>query len=138
MRGRADLLDNSLRPHGTTHAIQSDMNGIISRKDWPVELLRSHTVKGVFVGGCIERGVGSSFRAKAHAHCKGGEFVGWLCFRRADRLTNRTIVIHELAHLVTGHGHTDTWRAMVIKLGGSLDATDILKSYHKKTRAKSS
>lgn len=110
------------------------MTGVIPRSQWPPELLRSMAVKGVFVGGCVTRGVGSSFRAKAHAHCHGSH-AGWLCFRRADRLRCRELVIHELAHLVAGAGHTDAWRAAVIKLGGTLDAVPgVLRSYHKRGR----
>jgi len=104
---------------------------VVPRREWPQELLRSHAIKGVFVGGCVCRGTGSSFRAKAHAHTH-APFKGWLCFRRADRLQCRELVIHELAHLVTGEGHTDNWRACVVRLGGTLDAVgSIMRSYHK-------
>lgn len=109
-------------------------HGSLPRECWPPELLRSFAVRGVYVGGCVSRGVGSSFRAKAHAHTH-GPYTGWLCFRRADRLTCRALVLHELAHLVTGHGHTETWRREVIRLGGTLDdVPGILGNYHKQTR----
>jgi len=106
----------------------------IPREKWPVELLRSFAIRGVYVGGCVSRGDGSSFRAKAHAHTS-GPHKGWLCFRRVDRLSCRELVIHELAHLTTGHGHTDVWRHEVVRLGGTLDAVPgMLKSYQKKPR----
>lgn len=105
--------------------------GELPRDKWPEELLRSFAVKGVYVGGCVCRGVGSSFRAKAHAHFNGA-YAGWLCFRRADRLECRELVIHELAHLVCGQGHTDLWRDTVLRLGGTLDPVPgVLRSYHK-------
>jgi len=109
---------------------------VIPRSSWPADLLRSFAVRGVFVGGCVTRGDGSSFRAKAHAHTS-GPHKGWLCFRRADRLDCRALVIHELAHLVTGDGHTDRWRAAVIRLGGTLDPVPgILGDYNKQPRGK--
>lgn len=104
---------------------------IIKRKDWPQELQNSWAMKGLFVGGCVERGDGSSFRAKAHAHISGRN-KGWICVRKASRLADRELMIHELAHIITGHGHDDTFRAMVRKLGGTLDETDSLRSFHKK------
>lgn len=88
----------------------------------------------MFVGGCVDRGDGSSFRAKAHAHTKGHN-KGWLCFRRRDRLNCLPLVIHELAHLVCGQGHTDKWRETVIRLGGTLDSVpNVLKDYRRKSR----
>ena len=36
----------------------------------------------VFVGGCVARGEGSSFRHKAHVHIA-GQFFGWICVRSA-------------------------------------------------------
>ncbi len=73
----------------------------------------------VFIGGCIERGVGSSFRAKAHAHNdKTDPDFGVLCFRSIKRLgeyhtitnSDGTIIIvvdkpsrlllHEYAHIL--------------------------------------
>ena len=60
---------------------------------------------GLFVGGCVERGDGSSFRRKAHAHVV-GQWRGWICVRSGKRLyvagTTRPglLMWHELAHLI--------------------------------------
>lgn len=75
--------------------------------------------KQLFIGGCIERGVGSSFRHKAHAHSfKPCPHFGVLCFRSIKRIgqyhiianndNSITVVIdkpsrlllHEYAHLL--------------------------------------
>jgi hypothetical protein len=94
--------------------------------------------KGVFVGGCIDRGDGSSFRAKGHAHTKEPNH-GWICVRSAKRLyvrgTNRPskLMWHELAHILTGHGHDDTWRKGVRRLGGSIHHRET-KAWHQQRR----
>jgi hypothetical protein len=99
--------------------------------DWP-------EVKGVFVGGCVERGVGSSFRHQAHAHDKPGyPYSGWICVRSHRRLfaavrnefggwvtTDRPsrLMWHEYAHILTGHGHDDVWRAKMRELNQPIPA----------------
>ena len=105
-------------------------------------------VKGVFVGGCVDRGEGSSFRARAHAHCvKGNIKPGWICVRGWKRLEGtyapasgayagtivkpNRILMHELAHILSGHGHDDTWRRMMKELGQPLT-----KQYQKKRLCK--
>lgn len=79
--------------------------------------------KGAFVGGCVMRGEGSRFRAWAHAHCfKTDSYKGWMCFLSMKRVFNtkgepsRT-AWHELAHLISGVGHTDKWRKVMKELG---------------------
>jgi hypothetical protein len=75
----------------------------------PAELAK-YGVRGIFVGGCVDRGDGSSFRRRAHAHCQKvggqyGEWHGWICFRSPKRLwvsgTNRPsqLLWHEVAHI---------------------------------------
>jgi len=99
--------------------------------DWP-------EVAGVFVGGCVERGVGSSFRRQAHAHtAKGDPHHGWICVRSHRRLfasvrnefggwgtTDKPsrLMWHEYAHILTGHGHDDVWRAKMRELGQPIPA----------------
>lgn len=85
----------------------------------------SGVLKGIFLGGCVERGDGSSFRAKAHAHTK-GPWMGWICVRSRKRLMGRTgkpsnLMLHELAHLIVLQGHTDKWRECLRDLGGFLN-----------------
>jgi hypothetical protein len=94
----------------------------------------------VFVGGCVERGDGSSFRARAHAHnmnrTKGQrEYFGWICLRSPRRLRTASgnpsrIMIHELAHVLTpNHWHDDAWRKKMRELH-----QPIPKQYEKKPR----
>lgn len=121
--------------------------------DYP-EFDKYPQLKGVFVGGCVLRGDGSSFRAKAHAHTGPAnkafvktvreyyEFyhpeaselevesfidleinhIGWICVRSAKRLYNANgqpsnTMRHELAHILTEQGHTQTWANMARSLG---------------------
>jgi hypothetical protein len=97
------------------------------------EILKFPEVAGIFVGGCIRRGEGSRFRAKAHAHTD-NPHMGWICVLSAKRLTCRELMLHEAAHAITGLGHVEAWRKKLIEIGGTLDEVPgILKSYHKKS-----
>jgi len=75
------------------------------------EQYKAQGYKGTFVGGCVERGEGSSFRKQAHAHCyKIGSHFGWICVRSAKRLYNKAgqaslLMWHEMAHITTQSGH---------------------------------
>jgi hypothetical protein len=107
--------------------------------DWP-------EVAGLFIGGCVERGIGSRFRAQAHSHNLGGRYSGWICVlshrrlfaarRNADGswgLSDRPsrLMWHEYAHILTPkHGHDDTWRAMMRQLGQPLP-----QRYRKRARS---
>ena len=109
--------------------------GVLPAAAWPLALLHPE-VRGVFVGGCVERGVGSRFRAKAHAHTHGPR-LGWICFLSAARLTSRELCLHELAHVITREGHTARWREFLLQIGGTLDEVPgVLQSYHPRKRAK--
>lgn len=99
-------------------------------------------VAGIFIGGCVNRGVGSSFRARAHAHNNKRTksyfdiHEGWICIRSIARLgkyralaqdDGSTLIVidkpsrllmHEYAHILCpNHGHDDTWRRKMIALG---------------------
>jgi hypothetical protein len=107
--------------------------GVYKVPQWP-------EIKGVFVGGCVERGAGSSFRAKAHAHnVKTDPYFGWICLRsikRAGEVEGNVItkpsqlLWHEYAHILTpDHFHDDAWRKKMKELG-----QPIQKQYAKKAR----
>lgn len=76
----------------------------------------------LFVGGCVERGDGSSFRRRAHAHVE-GQHKGWICIRSWRRVLGSTgrpsrLVWHEVAHYLVGpsNWHNKTWDRMRLKL----------------------
>jgi hypothetical protein len=80
--------------------------------------------KGLFVGGCVDRGDGSSFRRKAHAHTDNPN-EGWICVRSMKRIGDvnkpNMLMLHEVAHLISGHGHDDVWRKAAKAIGYRLD-----------------
>lgn len=85
-------------------------------------------IVGLFVGGCVERGDGSSFRASGHAHMLPDDaYPGWVCIRSAKRVYTAsgrptTLMWHEYAHVLTGEGHTARWRATMVRLGRPAEA----------------
>ena len=91
------------------------------------EKYKEQGYKGTFVGGCVERGDGSSFRAKAHAHIdKRDIFQGWICVRSMKRVFMKDgrpskLMIHELAHILTRSGHDGKWALKVRELGGHVN-----------------
>lgn len=100
-----------------------------------VGLDKFEQVIGVFAGGCVERGEGSRFHHKAHAHTR-GEHKGWICVLSPKRLGERLLMLHEAAHILTGGGHDDKWRAKLLEIGGTLDEVPgLMKSYHKRRRS---
>ena len=93
--------------------------------------------KGTFVGGCVERGDGSSFRRRAHAHCFDSDpHKGWICVRSPKRLRMANgkpsmLMLHEMAHILTpNHWHDDYWRDKVRELGGRISRWET-KEYHR-------
>lgn len=108
--------------------------------DWP-------EVKGVFIGGCVKRGVGSRYRHQAHAHNYSAyPDFGHICLLSHRRLFAATrdpltglwsytdrpsrLMWHEYAHILTpNHGHDDVWRAKMRELG-----QPIPRRYKKKSR----
>ena len=111
------------------------MPGKLPKAKW----LKDHpSIRGVFVGGCVGRGVGYRTRSTAHAHIH-GEHQGWICFSSDKWLHLREIWLHELAHLVTREWHTNRWRKFLLQIGGTLDpvvenGVVVLRSYHPKKK----
>ena len=97
----------------------------------------------IFIGGCFERGVGSSFRAMGHAHNMTTKPAwkanfGWICLRAIKRLGEHEIIDnkdgtvdvrvikpshtlkHEYAHILApNQGHTETWAKRLKELGAN-------------------
>lgn len=95
-------------------------------------------IAGIFVGGCVERGVGSSFRASAHAHNHTNDKdYGWICIRSQKRVLTpsgqpSTLLLHEYAHILTpNQGHTAKWRECLTKLGRPAEAQRYVARYTK-------
>jgi hypothetical protein len=107
--------------------------GKIAKPKWPVEL-RHPEMRGLYVGGCVVRGIGSRFRAKAHAHTE-EPWRGWICMMSGKWAGCSLLLKHELAHIVTREGHTNRWRDYLLQIGGTIDPVPgISRSYHAQPR----
>ena len=117
---------------------------IISDRDqFPFCIRWIEELQGICIGGCID---GSKWDCKdtvAHSHISLDDiFFGWICSPYKYMLTNRWLLLHEAAHIVslTKH-HRDKWRETLLMMGGSLETKPLsrnvqLKSYAKKVRSK--
>ena len=102
--------------------------------------------QGIFVGGCVERGEGSSFRAQAHAHTNPRTaHAGWICVRSLKRIGEyvasadaafdgeitrpSTLLWHEETHhhLPYGVGHGARFAAKMRDLCGYVDCAPLRK-----------
>jgi len=100
-----------------------------SRGEMPEYVIPVANERGVrvFVGGCVERGDGSSFRAQAHAHnSKTDPYFGWVCFRSSKRLFTASgapsqLLLEEIAHILApNQPHNATWIRRYKELGAPL------------------
>jgi hypothetical protein len=79
--------------------------GRLPRQFWPEYLtaeIASERLKGIFLGGCVLSGR-SFCTHREHAH------FGWICLRSPGLIHDCGLIVHELAHVLTGDGHTDAW-----------------------------
>jgi hypothetical protein len=60
--------------------------------------------------------------ACAHAHTHGSG-KGFICFRTTEDLKKETTVKHELAHIITGSGHTKKWAEAYVQLVSDMKKT---------------
>lgn len=132
--------EKGISPAGTKREIAARLLAVAEEYGGKYQVPQWPEVKGVFVGGCVERGVGSSFRAKAHAHNRrAAPYFGWICVRSIKRVGEvkgnsiikpSALLWHEYAHILTPeHSHDDTWRRKMKELG-----QPIQEQYRKKPR----
>lgn len=81
----------------------------------------------IFIGGCVARGEGSSFRASGHAHTT-GPHINWICIRskkpevlRLPDGTPTNLLKHEYAHILTLEGHTAKFWETLASIGGYME-----------------
>jgi hypothetical protein len=85
-------------------------------------------VEGIFLGGCVDAAqpgrIARSCGVLAHAHI-GGHNVNWICFQMPSYFHDPTyhwLRMHELAHVLSGQGHTEKWRTALRGLGEEVPA----------------
>ncbi len=82
-------------------------------------------VKGIFLGGCVREGVGSSLDSRgsypiAHTHIGNIAEKRWICYRNPVIYRDPAyeyVRWHEYAHVLANQGHTDKWRRIMQSLG---------------------
>lgn len=92
--------------------------GELLRRSWPPALASRAGVARVFLVECLFTSP-RAFRwgkVKAHAH----NIQRVICYRDAVALADPEIAIHELAHLISGQGHTERFRRVYRDLGGTV------------------
>jgi len=107
----------------------------------PEYMENEEKLRGVCVGACIYTGHWAKSRrvkdndgkyirnekgeylrepgAVAHAHTDTrGPFHGYICFSSMEEFNKHLTCKHELAHIATGEGHTQSWAEKYVSYGG--------------------
>jgi hypothetical protein len=95
----------------------------LSRNQIPSFLTDHPEFQGIFYGECIGHEKPSQSTV-GHSHVNPNDpNHGWICIASKTLTKDKQLLKHELAHILVGrgHGHDDTWRKMVLKLGGHLN-----------------
>ena len=86
------------------------------------QLLAVKVVRGLAVGRCVNHSRLTNQHAHAH-HDPTDKYAGWICIENPRRILKpgsqqvSRIMLEELAHLLSGHGHDDAWRAVMRSMG---------------------
>lgn len=89
----------------------------LHRAVWPDALRTRSALAAVYVGGCGLSG-GRLGRQRAHTHT--GLRAPVICYRDDEVLKDEQTTLHELAHAISGEGHTARFRRVLKEIGGGL------------------
>jgi hypothetical protein len=96
---------------------------ITKRKDLPKCVRRFKQLKGICVGGCVDKSEGIRQDHIAHAHSCTKKYKGWICLRYRYQLRERLTLLHEVAHLIVDSPkalpHGKEWKKTVVDIGGT-------------------
>jgi hypothetical protein len=127
--------------------LKADLPKVLTTNHDPViQAQINMTFKGLSYSTCVA-GWTPEDKTIGHAHnCPFCPKYGWICVRQKTLIKDTQLLRHELAHLLTGQGHNEAWRKMVIKLGGHLEEYSFkydkrrpsidVPCYHKECRIK--
>lgn len=99
---------------------------IKNRNKFPVAVRHIQRLKGISIGGCVDKknSIGKGY--SAHSHCVNDDkFRGWICFHHKWQL-NTNSLFHEVAHLLVDTApsaprHSKKWFYKFIEIGGDLN-----------------
>lgn len=97
---------------------------LIRKYQFPKYLRKFKELKGICIGGCIDKERGIKEKHWAHAHPHGGfdKYAGWICLRHQFQLKMKLLMLHEMAHLLTPWyctTHGKEWRKALLSIGGT-------------------
>jgi hypothetical protein len=108
---------------------------VIASSQLPEYLAKFSQIHGVCAGRCVWHGfdwaknwmdVITFERGVAHAHVdkKRDPFAGWICLEYPYLLLSKELMLHEVAHLITGEpdtpiSHNQRWRDVLVSIGGT-------------------
>lgn len=99
---------------------------IKNRKKFPAIVQQYQCLKGISIGGCVDKKNRIGQGIIAHAHSakvqysrSSHKFCGWICCSHKKDLTRDTL-LHEVAHLLAASraSHGKQWLSKLVEIGG--------------------
>lgn len=111
---------------------------ITKRSEFPECVRNFKELKGICIGKeCVDPN--DHFDGElAHAHSQWcwtrGKYQGWICIAKKRYLSNKLILLHEVAHLIACKSpntpaHGKKWKQALVSIGGSFKPFDIGYGY---------